>query len=90
MLPEEDLCLLKGDDFYLFQIVGCSVVTDMGEKVGRVKDVIFVKDNDLLVIEKDNREVLIPFVRTICSEVNIKKREIVISPPEGLLEWNEI
>jgi len=90
MLPEEDLSRLEEDKYYLFQIVGSSVVTENGERVGSVKDVLFIKDNDLLVIERGGTEILIPFTDAICAAVNLEAREIVIRPPEGLLDLNEI
>jgi 16S rRNA processing protein RimM len=90
MLPEEDLSCLEEDNYYLFQIVGSSVVTESGERVGVVKDVLFIKDNDLLVVETGDKEILIPFTDTICAAVNLGIREIVIKPPEGLLDLNEI
>lgn len=90
MLPEEDFSHLEEDKYYLFQIVGFSVVTESGERVGSVKDVLFIKDNDLLVIERGGTEILIPFTDAICAAVNLEAREIVIRPPEGLLDLNEI
>lgn len=58
--------------------------------IGRVKDLLIVNENNLLVIDSDGREILIPFVQGICVGIDLKKKEIVIDPPEGLLEINEI
>ncbi|TET20263.1 MAG: 16S rRNA processing protein RimM [Candidatus Aminicenantes bacterium] len=90
LLPEEDLLPLERGNFYFYQICGCSVVTKSGEKIGIVRDLLCIKENDLLVVEKGSREILIPFSKSICLEVNIKKREVIIDPPEGLLDLNEI
>jgi len=90
LLPEEDLQTLEKDNYYLFQIIGCSVVTKTGERIGSVKDLLCIEDNDLLVVAKGKREILIPFVQSICLEVNLKRKEILIDPPEGLSELNEI
>ena len=90
MLPEEDLSRLEEDKYYLFQLVGSSVFTESKKRVGVVSDVLFIKDNDLLVIERGGKEILIPFTVAICVSVNLEKREIVIRPPEGLLDLNEI
>ncbi len=90
LLPEEDLSHLDRGSYYLFQIVGCSVITVKGIEVGTVKDLLLIKDNDILEVMRQGKEVLIPFTEEICVGVNLKKREIVINPPEGLLEINEI
>jgi 16S rRNA processing protein RimM len=41
---------------------------------------------ELLVVENDTREYLVPFAESICIEVDIENRKIRIDPPEGLLE----
>jgi 16S rRNA processing protein RimM len=89
-IPEEDCQPLDSGNFYLFQLSGCSVVTKSGELIGSVKDILFIQENDLLVVEKEGREKFIPFSESICIAVNLEKKEIVIDPPDGLLDLNEI
>ena len=90
MLPEEELSRLEEDEYYLFQIVGSSVHTESGLRVGVVKDVLFIKDNELLVVGRGDEESLIPFTTDICIAVHLEERKIIIRPPEGLLDLNEI
>lgn len=66
------------------------MITNSGSAVGTVKEVIFIDENDLLVVEKGERETFIPFTESICIAVDLDKREIVIDPPDGLLDLNEI
>ena len=90
LLPEENLRTLEKGKYYFFQIVGCSVVSKKGIKIGSVKDLLCIEDNDLLVVARGKREILIPFTQSICVEVNLKRKEILVDPPEGLLELDEI
>ncbi len=89
-LPEDTLQSLEKDNYYSFQIIGCSVVTQSGKQVGNVSDLIWVKDNNLLVVTHEEKEILIPFTHSVCLEVDLKQKIIRIDPPEGLLELNEI
>ena len=89
-LLEEDLLELEKDSFYAFQIEGCSVVTEEGREVGIVKKLLFIQNNDLLVVEEKDREVLIPFVKSICRDINLEEKKIVVSLPDGLLGLDEI
>ncbi len=89
-VPEGGLKPLEKDAFYHFQLVGCSVVTVQGERVGTVKEIFSIPENDLLVVERGKRELLIPLSGGICLEINPADKEIVIDPPEGLLDLNEI
>ncbi|MFB0564801.1 MAG: ribosome maturation factor RimM [Candidatus Aminicenantaceae bacterium] len=90
LIPEELLRPLKKDNYYLFQIIGCSVVTNDKRKVGVVADFLFIENNDLLVVMRENKEILIPFIQSICQEVNLQRREITVNPPDGLLDLDEI
>ncbi len=65
-------------------------MTLKGREVGRIKDLITVSGSDLLVVESGEREILIPLIGTICREFDLQNRRVVIDPPEGLLDLNEI
>lgn len=89
-LPEEDLQPLDENDYYLHRLIGCSVVRKSGERIGRVTGVVLIQGNDLLVVEREGQEVYVPFTASICIRVRLREKEIVIDPPDGLLELNEI
>ena len=76
--------------YYLFQLIGCQVLTMEGEKIGPVVDVFSAGKADSLVVERKGKEVLIPFHESICTGVDVARREIWIHPPNGLLDLNEI
>jgi 16S rRNA processing protein RimM len=91
LVPEDELKPLTADTFYHHQILGCRVVTVDGRELGRVADIQSAAGSDLLVIRPGGREeILIPFSRNICREVNLEAGLIVIDPPDGLLDLNEI
>lgn len=89
-IPVESLRPAEDGHFYIFQLVGCSVLVENGENIGRVTDVLEISGNDLLVVDRKGTEVLIPFTRSICVKVDSAGREIIVRPPAGLLELNEI
>ena len=57
------------------------------KKIGKVTNLENEKNN-LLVIElfKNQKKVLIPFVKEIVPSVDIKNNFLIINPPKGLLE----
>lgn len=67
-------------------------MTTAGLPVGAVRDVAAIGESTLLVVEGDPgpKEVLIPLSREICVEIDPEGRRIVIDPPDGLLDLNEI
>ena len=89
-VSEEMLRTPEEDKYYYFQLEGCSVRLKGGEEVGIVADVLSHGESNLLVVKRGDREILIPFHKTICLDVDPVKKEILIDAPEGLLDLNEI
>lgn len=85
-IPESDAVELDNGEFFDWQLQGCKVVTIGGDKLGTVKGLMRTGGTEILVIEGE-REYLIPFAESICVEVDIEKKRIVVDPPEGLLEF---
>lgn len=75
------------DAFYDHELEGLSVVLTDGSSVGTVVEVARAPAGELLVVKKeDGTEALVPFVRAIVPEVDVKGGRVVIDPPEGLLD----
>jgi 16S rRNA processing protein RimM len=82
ILPEEP------EAWYDHQLVGLKALVGQ-ESVGTVIRVDHMPAQDLLAIETANGEVLVPFVKQIVPEVDIKSGQLVLTPPEGLFEVNQ-
>ncbi len=78
-LPQED------DAWYDHQLVGLVVLRD-GERVGTVIRIDHLPAQDLLTIETDGGEVLVPFVKAIVPTVDIAAGTLTVTPPPGLFE----
>lgn len=87
-IQPDALGALPAGQYYLHDLVGCSVVTESGETVGPVSVVYTGAAQAVLGIEAVGGEVLVPMADEICREVDVAARRIVIAPPEGLLEAN--
>jgi 16S rRNA processing protein RimM len=75
------------DEFWDHELVGLAAVTVTGAALGAVEDVLHPAGADLLVIRGgDGREILVPFVSAIVTDVDVKLGRLVVNPPEGLLE----
>ena len=86
-VPESDAVELEEEEFFEWQLEGCEVETVEGEVIGTVRELMRTGGTELLVVEKDGRDYLIPFAEAICTEVDVEKKRIVVDPPEGLLEF---
>ena len=74
------------DEFYDHQLEGLRVRTTAGDDVGTVAEVLHTAAGELLSVQTEDREVLVPFVGAIVTSVSLADQVIEIDPPEGLLD----
>jgi 16S rRNA processing protein RimM len=76
------------DEFRDHQLIGLAVRTRAGDPVGVVTEVLHY-GQDLLVVRRADGpggECLVPFVKAIVPEVDVRAGVVVIDPPPGLLD----
>ncbi len=78
---------LGEDEWWVEDLVGCAVVSDADESIGRVTKVEVGSAQDRLVCETpDGRRGEIPLVAEIVLDVDLEIRRIVVDLPAGLIE----
>ncbi len=86
-IPEAERVQLSKDEFYDWELEGCSVGVANSSAIGKVREVMRTGGVELLVVEDDaRREHLIPMAQSIVVEIDIPRKKIVIDPPDGLLD----
>ncbi len=85
-VPDEELLRDDEDSFFVFELVGLEVVTDEGERLGEVVEVLATGANDVFVVREGDRELLIPAIGDVVREVDLKARRLTITPLPGLLD----
>ena len=90
LVKSDTLPKLQKEEFHLLELVNLEVKTLENDKLKSIGKVINLENekNNLLVIElsKNQKKVLIPFVKEIVPLIDIKNNFIMINPPKGLLE----
>ena len=67
-------------------LLGATVVSDSGEIIGELSDMMSLPNNDIYVISRGKKEILIPVVPEIVRGVDIKMGLVTISPMDGLVD----
>ncbi len=75
---------LEEGEFLFDDLKGCRVVDLSGKSLGTVVDVLEMPSSHVLVVNKDGKEVLVPFISQFVKDVDVEKKKIVISPIEGM------
>jgi len=84
-VTEDKALPLGADEYYISDLYGMEVRTAEGEYLGKLKDIMFTGANDVYVVgDEGTKEILIPAIKQCIKEVNIEKREMVVTLLEGL------
>jgi 16S rRNA processing protein RimM len=85
-VPEADRVQLEADEFYDWELEGCTVNTVDGTPVGIVSSVLKTGGTEILVVNDQDVERLVPLAASIVKEIDPAAKRILIDPPPGLLE----
>jgi 16S rRNA processing protein RimM len=85
-IPENQLSELDEGEYYFHEIIGCKVITENGEEIGIVKEILTPGANDVWVVKrKKGQDVLIPYIEDVVKNVDVEEKIITIHLMEGLL-----
>ena len=84
-VPIEDLPELDDGGFYQHELIGLEVVTEDGEVLGTLSEIMETKANDVLIIvDEEGNELLLPDIETVVLGIDPDNDQIVVQPPEYL------
>ena len=88
-IPASDLSAPKEGWFYTFQLKGCRVFTTEGEYIGTVTDILDSGGTEILKVDRESEETLIPFAQSYLKKIDVDQQRIEVDLPEGLRELNK-
>ena len=78
---------LKEGEHFIVDLIGLSVVTDEGETLGELKDVLKTGANDVYIVEQPSgKEVLIPAIKPCILNIDLEAGQMKVHLLEGLLD----
>ncbi len=85
-LPLDQLPQLEENQFYYHEIIGYSIKDVNKGMLGKVKQIYEVPSHDLIGMQYQNKEVLIPIKDDIILKVDKVENTLEVKLPDGLLE----
>jgi 16S rRNA processing protein RimM len=79
VMIDDEINQISGD------LIGYTVVTDIGDIVGELIEILWLPVNDIYVIRNEEREILIPVIPEVIKSIYHDERSIEITPMDGLL-----
>ena len=78
---------LEENENYIADLIGMPVITDEGETLGTLRDVLQTGANDVYVVQTgEGRELLLPAIRECVLDVDLEQNRILVHLMEGLLD----
>lgn len=77
---------LPPDEFYYHEIIGCRVMTEEGEELGVIEEILSPGANDVWVVKRPKgKPVLIPYIDDVVKQVDVNEKLVTIHLMEGLI-----
>ena len=88
LLITRDLAVKLGpDENFIIDLIGLTVVTEDGNKLGTLTDVIKTGANDVYEVKMtDGKEVLLPAIKECILNVDLENRTVTVHMMDGLLD----
>jgi 16S rRNA processing protein RimM len=87
-VTKEDLVELGEGEYYQHEIIGCRVVTEEGEELGVITEILVPGANDVWVVEQQKakgKQILIPVIDDVLLDVNVGTKTVTVRLMEGLI-----
>lgn len=84
-VPIDERITLAEDMYFWDDLLEMQVVSDEGIEIGSVKEIFPTGSNDVLVVRKAGKEILLPFINDVISKVDIEGKKITVHLLDGLV-----
>ncbi len=84
LIPEDQLPELPEGEYYHFQLLGLSVETTDGRKLGILRNILETGSNDVYVVDREGEELLVPAIEDVIREIDLDAKKVIVDLPEGL------
>ena len=87
LVPREDAVPLGDDEYYIADLIGLPVISDTGERLGVIRDVLQTGANDVYEVEREGKKpLLLPVTRECVLDVDLLKSQVLVHVLDGLLD----
>ena len=84
-VPRAEVAPLPDGSYYHFQIIDMDVLSEDGEPMGRVAEILTTGGNDVYVVRAPgSKDILVPAISGVVLKVHPDQNTMVVRVPEGL------
>lgn len=87
LIDRKDAMPLAENEFYICDLIGLKVITEEGEELGTLSEVLQTGANDVFEVTLPNKEtVLIPYIDDCVKEISLAEEKVTVHILPGLLD----
>ena len=87
LITRDQAVKLSPDENFIVDLIGLTVMTDEGEMLGVMQDVLQTGANDVYIVKMaSGKEVLLPAIKDCILNVDLEKGEMLVHVLDGLLD----
>lgn len=77
---------LDEDEYYYSDIIGCRAVTEDGEELGTISEILSPGANDVWVVDlPKKKQLLLPVIDDVIIDVDVKEKRVTVRLMEGMM-----
>lgn len=86
LVTRDNAVKLEEDEYFIFDLLGSKVITDEGNELGELTEILSSSANDVYVVKtKEGKEILIPSIEECILDVDVENKVIKVHLLPGLL-----
>ena len=78
---------INEDEFYVNDVIGFNVQDDTGKVYGFLKDILLIASKEVLLVEYQNKEIMIPNVENFVKLFDFENKIVIINNIEQFIEY---
>ncbi|WP_236777907.1 ribosome maturation factor RimM [Anoxybacter fermentans] len=85
-IPAHEAVELPEGHFFIHDLIGIDVYTDTGEYLGQLEDINTTGSNDIYIVRKGKKEILLPAIHDVVKEIDLESKKMIVHIIEGLID----
>lgn len=87
LVTRENAIKLEEGEYFIFDLIGSTIITDKDEKLGELIEILTTGANDVYVIKSfSGKEILLPSIPECILDIQLDKKVIIVHLLPGLLD----
>ena len=86
LITRENAVKLKEDEYFIYDLIDSTVITEDGEELGVLTEILKTAANDVYVVRRENgKDILLPAIKDCILNIDPESKKIIVHLMKGLL-----